>query len=89
MEVLYDLDTEARHLAEELGMTVIRAATAGTHPAFISMIRELIIERMTDDPLRRAMGERGASHDVCPLNCCLSGATRPATVTDQEPASVR
>jgi ferrochelatase len=89
MEVLYDLDTEARHLAEKLGMTVIRAATAGTHPAFISMIRELIIERMTDDPLRRAMGERGASHDVCPLNCCLSGATRPATVTAQEPASVR
>lgn len=84
MEVLYDLDIEARNLSDELGLTMVRAATAGTHPAFISMIRELIVERMTDAQVRRALGERGASHDVCPINCCLSGAARPASITPHE-----
>ena len=42
LEVLYDLDHEAREVADELGLVVARAGTAGTHPAFVSMIRELI-----------------------------------------------
>ncbi|MGH9340260.1 MAG: ferrochelatase [Acidobacteriota bacterium] len=45
MEVLYDLDTEARQLCSKIGLNMIRAATVGTHPAFIAMIRELIEER--------------------------------------------
>ncbi len=82
MEVLFDLDVEAKDKADELGMTIARAATAGTHPAFISMIRELIQERMTDNPTRRYLGERGANHDVCPASCCLPG-TRPRPTTTQ------
>ena len=70
MEVVYDLDYEAQNLANELGLTMIRAATAGTHPAFVRMIRELIIER-TDNAAARFLGSRGPSHDVCPANCCL------------------
>ena len=70
MEVVYDLDFEAQNLANELGVTMIRAATAGTHPAFVRMIRELILER-TDNHLARFLGSRGASHDVCPADCCL------------------
>src|SRR6476646_6355368 len=46
MEVVYDLDFEAQQLANELGLSMIRAATAGTHPAFVKMIRELILERV-------------------------------------------
>ncbi len=80
MEVLFDLDEEAMHRAEELGMTMARAATVGTHPAFVAMIRELIAERTTADPERRALGARGPSHDVCPLNCCLRGEGRPAAI---------
>ncbi len=79
MEVLYDLDTEARQLAAEIGLNMIRAATVGTHPTFIKMIRELIRERIEPDVERRALGLRGPSHDVCPIDCCLLGATRPAT----------
>lgn len=75
MEVLYDLDTEARALADEIGLNMVRAATAGTHPSFIAMIRELIVERMTGSPDRPYLGTRGASHDVCPVNCCLPGIT--------------
>jgi ferrochelatase len=73
MEVLYDLDTEAIEKARELGMIMARSATVGTHPAFVSMIRELIVERMTVNPARQALGVRGPNHDICPLNCCLKG----------------
>jgi ferrochelatase len=42
MEVVYDLDTEARAVCEELGIRMVRAGTVGTHPAMIRMIAELI-----------------------------------------------
>ena len=70
MEVVYDLDTEARALSAELGLTMVRAACVGTHPQFIAMIRELILERITPDGQRRSLGELGASHDVCREGCC-------------------
>jgi ferrochelatase len=42
MEVMYDLDTEARAVCDELGVRMVRAGTVGTHPAIIRMIAELI-----------------------------------------------
>ncbi len=82
MEVLFDLDEEAAELARGTGMTMVRAGTVGTHPAFVAMIRELIVERMTATPERRALGTRGPNHDICPVNCCSRGETRPpATVS--------
>jgi ferrochelatase len=42
VEVLYDLDVEARQVASELGLTMERAATANDHPAFIEMLAELV-----------------------------------------------
>ena len=79
LEVLFDLDTEAKELAEELGMRMVRAATAGTHPRFVQMIRELIEERLSETPNRLALGEHGPSHDVCPVDCCLYTPSRPGT----------
>ena len=35
MEVVYDLDTEAREIAEQVGLPFARAATVGTDPAFV------------------------------------------------------
>jgi ferrochelatase len=67
MEVLYDLDTEARQHCEMIDLNMIRAATVGTHPAFIRMIRELILERMGSETTRRSLGTKGPSHDVCPM----------------------
>jgi ferrochelatase len=70
MEVVHDLDTEARRVSEQLGLNMVRAATVGTHPAFVRMIRDLIVERMMPGAERPAMGRYGPSHDVCPANCC-------------------
>ena len=61
MEVLYDLDIEAVRLAKELGLKVVRAATVGTHPAFIKMIRQMVAERMASPDSNR---------DLCPADCC-------------------
>jgi ferrochelatase len=63
MEVVYDLDTEARQVAEERGLAMERAATAGTHPAFVRMVRELMDE---PEPV------------PCPLTCCPAPRRRPA-----------
>jgi ferrochelatase len=70
MEVLYDLDYEARHVAEELGLRMIRASTVGTHPKFIGMIRSLIVERLSGGDGRPAIGSNVAWPDVCPISCC-------------------
>ncbi len=76
LEVLFDLDVEAREVGVELGINLARASTASTHPAFVSMIRELIEERLRDSPERLALGRYAASHDVCPVDCCLPGTGR-------------
>jgi ferrochelatase len=44
MEVVYDLDVEAAEMAGKLGLPLARAATAGTHPRFVSMVGELLAE---------------------------------------------
>lgn len=73
MEVLFDLDIEARELAEKHGMALTRVPTVGEDPEFVGMIRELVVERMARDPERRALGDLGPHHDVCPVDCCLPG----------------
>jgi ferrochelatase len=72
MEVVHDLDVEAAQAAAELGLPFVRAATVGTDPRFVAMIRELVVERLADDapPQRRALGTFGPAHDVCPPACC-------------------
>lgn len=79
MEVLFDLDIEARELCEEIGLRMERAGTVGSHPRFIRMLRELIRERLSavPDSERRAIGRFGPHHDVCPADCCPAAARRP------------
>ena len=82
MEVLYDLDIEARQLCESLSLPMARAKTVGVHPKFIAMIRELILER-TAGAERRALGSLGARGDVCAEDCC------PAPQRPGRPAAAR
>jgi len=76
MEVLYDLDIEAKQLCDSLGLPMARAKTVGVHPKFIAMIRELILER-TEGAERRALGSLGPRQDVCAEDCCPA-PQRPA-----------
>jgi ferrochelatase len=87
MEVLYDLDTEAADLCRQLGIEMTRAATAGTDPEFIGMIRDLIAERAWGLPDRVAIGTMPANHDVCPLDCCLAPPMRRPERPAAQPAS--
>ncbi len=48
IEILYDLDTEAKQLAATHGLNLIRAGTVNDHPTFI---------RMMADVVRRAIGK--------------------------------
>jgi ferrochelatase len=79
MEVLYDLDSEARDKAVSLGINFVRAGTVGVHPRFVQMVRELIVERMSDAPERLSLGQFGPSHDVCPVDCCRYEPQRPTS----------
>ncbi|HEY7047623.1 MAG TPA: ferrochelatase [Jatrophihabitantaceae bacterium] len=69
MEVVWDLDTEARETAAALGLGYRRAATAGTHPAFVAMVRELVLEELAGAP-RELLGDLGVCGLHCPLGCC-------------------
>ena len=79
MEVLYDLDVEARELCDSLTLPMTRAKTVGVHPKFVSMIRELVEERTNLGAERRALGSLGPRQDVCEENCCpaMQRPTRP------------
>lgn len=70
MEVLYDLDVEARQLCDSLPMPMTRAKTVGVHPKFIAMIRELILERVNPGAERRSVGTLGPRADACAEDCC-------------------
>jgi ferrochelatase len=76
--VLYDLDDEAKHKAEALGINFIRAGTVGIHPRFVRMIRELVEERLAENPIRPTLGQFPPSHDICPADCCKYEPRRPA-----------
>jgi ferrochelatase len=64
IEVLWDLDTAARAVAEECGIPYFRAATAGTHPRFVRLLRDRIAAAQQD----------GVT--TCATDCC-PGLTRP------------
>jgi len=74
MEVLFDLDEEAKLKCDELGITMARSATVGTDPRFVGMLVELIGERIHGVSDRRAVGQYPVNHDVCPINCCMPPA---------------
>ena len=69
MEVLYDLDTEARALCDQLGMKMVRAGTAGAHPKLVSMVCDMLLHSSTTEILAH-----------CEMGCCPA-PQRPATAT--------
>ncbi len=74
MEVIYDLDTEASATAEKVGVAFARAATAGVDPRFVSLVRDLLVERAAvergAEPVRAVVSGQPPSWDLCPAGCC-------------------
>ncbi|GAA1428610.1 ferrochelatase [Microlunatus lacustris] len=74
MEVIYDLDTEAKETAENLGLAFARAATAGTHPAFVSGLVDLMLERAAaargEEPARPVVDGGPVGWYDCQPDCC-------------------
>ncbi len=70
MEVKFDLDSEAAATADRLGLAYARAATPGTDSRFVSMITDLVLERL-DGTAPLALGAFGAGPDACPPGCCV------------------
>ncbi|MGW2232378.1 ferrochelatase [Streptomyces sp. NPDC001759] len=89
MEVLYDLDTEAKAKAEELNLPMRRSATVGADPRFAAAVRDLILERAATErgerPTPCALGTLGASHNLCPVGCCPARAPKPAAAGVDSP----
>ncbi|NLE17809.1 MAG: ferrochelatase, partial [Propioniciclava sp.] len=73
MEVVYDLDTEARATASGLGLGYVRAATVGVHPAFIGMLADALT-----DPQPGSVGGLATCHATC---CLLGRPGAPALPT--------
>lgn len=79
IEVLFDLDVEAVEAAGQAGLKIVRAATLGTHPQLVTMIRELVVERLEQWQQRPAAGTLGPAPDTCPIDCCVYQPTgRPS-----------
>lgn len=88
MEILYDLDTEAKELGQELLMQLVRTSTAGTNPKFARMMADLVQERLESNNKaeRKAIGCYGPAPDVCAPDCCTYTPTRPAHTGTQRPS---
>lgn len=76
MEVVYDLDTEARETAARLGIPYERADTVSTDPDFVSSLVDVLEERAAqargENPEHVTVTGTGPFHTVCPSDCCLS-----------------
>lgn len=80
MEVIWDLDNEARDTAAELGLGFVRAATAGTHPAFVGGLVDLVEERLYGREPRQ-LSDLGICGVACPATCCPAPRRRPVAAT--------
>ncbi len=74
MEVLWDLDTEAKETCAELGLAFDRAPTPSTHQKFVEGLVDLICERTIENHItdRPAMTDLGPWYDICNPGCCAN-----------------
>lgn len=87
MEVVWDLDHEARATAEGLGLRFERVPTPGTDPAFVAALADRIVHTLTtgrSDDRNDASGEPG----WCGGGCCeraAGGSGRPGADAPDRP----
>lgn len=82
MEVVHDLDTEAKATADKLGLRLVRAATARTHPAFVAGLVDVLVERAAvargASVLPKVIDHGSPGRHLCPGDCCPHPTGRAA-----------
>lgn len=86
MEVIYDLDVELRDHCEQLGITMIRAVTVGTHPRFVAALVDLVEERLGLRQDRPTVGCSPVKPADCPADCCPRNAPESITPSAAPPS---
>ena len=83
MEVLWDLDNEAKQSAADAGLAFRRTPTPGVHATYVSGLVDLVLERRDGVPAaeRPALTALGPWYDICRPGCCENARLgfKPAT----------
>ena len=82
VEVIWDLDTEAKQTAAEAGLAFRRVATSGTDPRFIAALADMVEEHVVDGVEPKAVTSFGIVGDTCGHNCCQN-SPRVAVAPEQ------
>jgi ferrochelatase len=81
VEVIWDLDNEAKETADEEGLWFARTATAGTHEAFVDGICDLLLERLAGAE-KVALSPLGPWPEFCAVGCCPNSRRELPTVAE-------
>lgn len=74
MEVIWDLDTQAKQTADNLGIQLIRTPTVGTDSRFVAALAGRITEALIAGPTQAGPGE------FCYADCCLNPRSQAPVV---------
>ncbi len=83
VEVVWDLDHEARETCDGLGMRMLRVATPGTHPVFVAGLADLVADRIAGDA-GEALSALGPWPSLCAAGCCANPRTDLPTVAGED-----
>ncbi len=81
VEVIWDLDHEAKEIASNHGLRFIRVATPGVAKSFIDGIADLVAERV-EGAEKKARSALGPWSDFCPTGCCPNARKELPTIAE-------
>jgi ferrochelatase len=87
MEVIYDLDHEAKQLADDLGIDMVRTKSSGNSPKFAELMGSLVQERLQsemDASTEKPCAIGTPLPDVCAPDCCAYTPMRPPQAATQK-----
>ena len=85
VEVIWDLDNEARESAGTAGLFFARVATPGTDPRFVAALADLVQERL-DARVSGVALTGTVAPDICGVGCCANARSRRPTTAGAESA---
>ena len=81
IEVVWDLDHEAKAIADEENLRFIRVATPGKSKEFVSGLVDLIQERLSGSE-RKTLSPLGPWSDFCSVGCCPNPRNQLPTIAE-------